>query len=165
MKRFKNILCVVSSFDCQELVDRAVALANNNQALLTIVEVIDDVSSSPLVGQFLSHHELQSKIVDEHKSKLENIIQSKYENIVAQSKILVGRPFLEIIREVIRNNHDLVIKTSKSNRHFDQKIESDDMHIIRKCPCPVWLVKSKAPTPYRCILAAVELIITIQKKN
>ena len=110
MKRFKNILCVVSDVDCHDLVDRAVELANNNQALLTIVKVIDDVSSSPLVRRFLSHDELQSEIINEHKLQLENLIKSRCENIVAQSKILIGSSFLEIIREVIRNNHDLVIK-------------------------------------------------------
>jgi len=38
-----------------------------------------------------------------------------------------------------------------------QKIESDDLHFLRKCPCPVWLIKSNIQTPYRSILAAVDV--------
>ena len=31
------------------------------------------------------------------------------------------------------------------------------MHLLRKCPCPVWLVKPKAPKTYQRILVAVDV--------
>ncbi len=31
------------------------------------------------------------------------------------------------------------------------------MHLLRKCPCPVWLIKPEAPNSFRCILAAVDV--------
>jgi nucleotide-binding universal stress UspA family protein len=34
---------------------------------------------------------------------------------------------------------------------------SDDMHLLRKCPCPVWLVKPESPKAYQKILAAVDV--------
>jgi universal stress protein E len=33
---------------------------------------------------------------------------------------------------------------------------STDMHLLRKCPCPVWLMKSSMAEHYRKILAAVD---------
>jgi hypothetical protein len=30
------------------------------------------------------------------------------------------------------------------------------MHLLRKCPCPVWLMKGEPSASYRTILAAVD---------
>jgi len=40
---------------------------------------------------------------------------------------------------------------------LNQVFGSDDMHLLRKCPCPVWLVKPNAPKVYQRILAAVDV--------
>ncbi len=71
--------------------------------------------------------------------------------------MLIGIPFLEIIREVLHNGRDLVIKAAESGGLLDRVFGSDDMHLLRKCPCPVWLVKSTSPKAYRRILAAVDV--------
>jgi len=64
---------------------------------------------------------------------------------------------LEIIHEVLRNGRDLVVKTAESGGLLDRVFGSDDMHLLRKCPCPVWLVKSESPKAYHRILAAVDV--------
>jgi len=33
---------------------------------------------------------------------------------------------------------------------------SDDMHLLRKCPCPVWIMKENEPEAYKQIMAAVD---------
>ena len=38
----------------------------------------------------------------------------------------------------------------------DRLFGSDDMHLMRKCPCPVWMIKPQAEKSYRRILAAVD---------
>ena len=44
MQRFKDILCVATSDSLDHVaLERAVALAENNQARLTVVEVIDEL--------------------------------------------------------------------------------------------------------------------------
>ena len=73
------------------------------------------------------------------------------------TKVLIGTPFLEIIREVLRNGRDLVIKIPEHQDWLDRLFGSDDMHLLRKCPCPVWLIKPQAPKNYRHILAAVDV--------
>ncbi len=40
---------------------------------------------------------------------------------------------------------------------MDRLFGSEDLHLLRKCPCPVWLIKSQAPKAYRRILAAVDV--------
>jgi nucleotide-binding universal stress UspA family protein len=64
---------------------------------------------------------------------------------------------MEIIREVLSNRHDLVIKVCESVEWLHQRFGSEDMHLLRKCPCPVWLIRPSAPKTYRRILAAVDV--------
>jgi len=159
MQRFKNILCVTAPDSANvTALKRAVALADNNQARLTVVEVIDEIPpNTKLLERVLSPEDLQASMVVEHQKRLEKQVALWGKNIEIQTRVLVGIPFLEIIREVLRNGCDLVIKAAESGGLLDQVFGSDDMHLLRKCPCPVWLVKSKSPKVYRRILAAVDV--------
>jgi len=49
------------------------------------------------------------------------------------------------------------IKCPESPSWLDRFFSGDDMHLLRKCPCPVWLVKPEAPRAYKRILAAVDV--------
>ena len=139
MKRFKNILCVVvSDVGVGAALERAVALAINNQANLTVVEIVDEIPpDTKLFDRVMSPNDLQAKMVEEHRQRLEELVTPWRENVDIQIDVLSGIPFLEIIQEVLRNNRDLVIKTAESGGLLDRVFGSDDMHLLRKCPCPV----------------------------
>ncbi len=107
-------------------------------------------------GGPISDH-LQSKLVAEHRLGLESMIEPYRQRIDIQIKVLIGTPFLEIVREVLRNGRDLVIRTPENRDWLDRFFGSDDMRLLRKCPCPVWLVKPESPKAYRRILAAVDV--------
>jgi len=159
MKRFKNIVCVVQIDDAYlHALERAVALAQNNQASLTVVAVIGPVT----VGMGMPEGgpvslELQEAVVRSHQQQLENIINPYRERLELSSQILIGTPFLEIIRDVLRNKRDLVVTTPEPLDWFERLFSSDDMHLLRKCPCPVWFIKPDAPGTFRRILAAVDV--------
>ena len=159
MKRFKDILCVVETGEaCKAALERAVTLAENNQASLTVVEVAERVTAGigmPDGGPISA--DLQAAMVSAHTQGLETLVEPYRKRIEIQTKVLLGVPFLEIIREVLRNGHDLVIKTPETWDWLDRFFGSDDMHLLRKCPCPVWLIKPQAPKSYRRILAAVDV--------
>jgi len=159
MQRFKNILCVVSTqLEDNAALEHAVKLAENNQACLTVVEVIDEIPpNTKLFERTLSSDDLQVKIVTEHGKKLEKLTSPWVSRIKIKFKVLTGISFLEIIHEVLRNDCDLVFKMADSGGLMNRVFGSDDMHLLRKCPCPVWLVKQKSPKVYRQILAAVDV--------
>lgn len=101
--------------------------------------------------------DLQAMMVDSHAQQLETLVEPYREQIRIETKVLVGTPFLEIVREVLRNVHDLVIKIPEHQDGLDRVFGSDDMHLLRKCPCPVWLIKPQTPKACRRILAAVDV--------
>ena len=158
MKRFRDILCVVEPGDTsKDALSRAVALAQNNQAGLTVVSVADTVKAGfgmPKGGPISA--DLQVALVNMHEQGLEALFEAYRKQIPIETKVLVGVPYLEVVRQVLRNGHDLVIKMPENPEWLDRLFGSDDMHLMRKCPCPVWMIKPQSATSYRCILAAVD---------
>jgi nucleotide-binding universal stress UspA family protein len=159
MKRFKDILCVVEHDKvCKSALERAVTLAENNQANLTVIAVAPFVTAGigmPEGGPISA--DLQAATVNSHTQELEALAAPYRQRIEIETKVLVGTPFLEIIREVLRNGRDLVIKMAEQYDWLDRWFGSNDMHLLRKCPCPVWLIKPQEPKSYRRILAAVDV--------
>jgi nucleotide-binding universal stress UspA family protein len=77
--------------------------------------------------------------------------------VPVDGKMLCGTPFLEIIREVLRNEHDLVMTTAEDRGALKEKLfGSTVMHLMRKCPCPVWVVRATQSERHTRILAAVD---------
>ena len=159
MKRFKNILCVLNPEEASTLaLERAITLAENNQASLAVVSIAPHVAagiSMPDGGPISA--ELQTATVNSYKQKLETFVEPYRQRIKMETSVLVGTPFLEIIRDVLRNGRDMVIKAPEKLGWLDRLFGSDDMHLLRKCPCPVWLIKPQAPKAFRRILAAVDV--------
>lgn len=159
MKRFKDILCVVdASGACRSTIEHAVTLAENNQARLMVVEVSERITADMLMrqGGHISA-DLQAAIESMHADDIESLVEPYRKRIDIRTKVLKGTAFLEIIREVLRNGHDLVIKTAEHQDWLDRLFTSNDMHLLRKCPCPVWLDTQQAPKAYRRILVAVDV--------
>ena len=92
-----------------------------------------------------------------HAQGLKTLVDPYRKRIEIQTKVLRSTSFLEIIREVLRNGRDLVIKNPETRDWLDRIFSSADMHLLRKCPCPVWLIKDKKLKSNRRILAAVDV--------
>ena len=159
MKWFKNILCVIDGQAVdQYALERAVALAESNHARVTVTSVTDRVPAvSKLPQEGLTATDLQARLKDARMQWLDTLIEPYRARVEINGKVLVGTSFLEIIREVLRNDHDLVIKCPESPDWLHRFFAGDDMQLLRKCPCPVWLIKPEASAAYRQILAAVDV--------
>ncbi|MEA1065067.1 universal stress protein UspE [Erwinia sp. HR93] len=55
-----------------------------------------------------------------------------------------NRPFEAIIQEVLSHQHDLILKMAHQHDRLEAVIFTPtDWHLLRKCPCPVWMVKDQ----------------------
>jgi len=146
MNRFKNILFVAeTTVDQASALARAVSLAERNLADLTIIDVIPAVGGAYYEG-----------LTTSRRAALEALIEPYQIRVKIECRILMGTPFLEIIRAVLRNEHDLVIKAAETPGFMKRIFGSDDMHLLRKCPSPVWLMKPPEKSTYTRILAAID---------
>ncbi len=158
MKQFNNILFIYdSASDNSACLEHAVSLAENNQARLTVLEVIEDLPySMGKVSDIVSLETLQKALLEECEEKLKKLLESIQKDIKVRTKVRTGIIFLEIIREVIEEKRDLVIKSTQDGSQLEIISGSNNMHLLRKCPCPVWLMKPNNEKLPQRILAAVD---------
>lgn len=155
MKRFKNIVYVAGAeSEPGTALARAAALARNNRAHLTVMAVVPAVKGLPSGGRTAS--ELQAILAKERRLALKDLIRPHSLDLNVTLDVRFGKTFLEVIRAVLRNAHDLVIKPAEQPDWLARLFGSDDMHLLRKCPCPVWLMKGKDEPRYKCIVAAAD---------
>ena len=146
MKRFKNLLFANgAAADQASAVARAVSLAESNQAELTIMDVI------PPVGE-----EFRTEVIAGRRQVLESLAAPFSARMKIHLDIRTGIFPMEVIRAVLLRGHDLVIKVAENPAFLQMLFGSEDMHLLRKCPCPVWLIKAPEKARYDCILAAVD---------
>ncbi|HRV81813.1 MAG: universal stress protein [Planctomycetes bacterium] len=66
--------------------------------------------------------------------------------------------WLAIIHQVLSEGYDLVIVAKRNrSRRMDRKLGSTSMKLVRKCPCPVWVVQPDYEHDEGPILVATDL--------
>ncbi len=158
MKRFKNIL-LLSDGDCwlNSALPRAVSLAKHNQANLTIISSMN-IPKSVCHTTVMDCRKLIQHILDDRKKQLEEAVASMSPDLSVTIIVNEGRVFPEIIHNVLRDGYDLVMKCAETENSLHNRIFGiADMHILRKCPCPVWIMHSDENVKYKKIFAAVDV--------
>lgn len=144
MKRFKNILCVTNANeDCTVAIDQAARLVEHNQGALTVA-ILGKESAG------LQHRGSCSE-------KIESTIEAYRKCIAIQIKFLEGKPYLGIIREVLRDNYNLVIKVQSTANWKNRLLNKIDKQLLDKCPCPVWLANPHSSKANQKIVVAVDV--------
>ena len=157
MKSFNSILYVVENpaAESSAAVARAVSLAENNQARLTVLHVAEEPRLGPFAGS-VKIEEFRSRLLRQTTEQLSDLIRGTGDRTNVVVDIRFGTAFIEIVREVLRNQHDLVIKTVGEGGAHSFLFGGTDQHLLRKCPCPVWIMVGETSANYRHILAAVD---------
>jgi len=158
MAGFRNILCMLAPEEANRpTLERAVSLALSNQARLTVVDVIAPLPAGlRLPGANLARATLETGIAAERLQALKAFTAAEAARVEIHDEVLVGTPFIEVIGKILRDGHDLLIKPAMSPGLAARLFGSGDMHLLRKCPCPVWITRGGEPRTYRSILAAID---------
>lgn len=161
MNRFKNILFLQGKNEAKTPLYRALSLAKRNRARLKIVDVFESLPQK-IDSQLRLEYGLYitDVMLSELKERVERLVpRHRKKGIRLTVTPLFGTPFMEIIREVLRDNHDLVITGTDEKRGLKQRLfGTTTMHLMRKCPCPVWVIKPSRKKKYSAILAAVDVM-------
>lgn len=161
MKRFRNI-SLVGDCDTNTL-ERAAMLAKENRAKLTIVLPVKDLpagSSQLTLGE--KSIDLGKLVLHEYESMLAESAKSvRSLGVRPATKVLVGDPAMEITRDVIEQQRDLVIMTAEGKGGLKQRLfGSTSMHLMRKCPVPLLILKPSRAKRFQRILAAIDPDVT-----
>lgn len=155
MRRFKNILFVFEdSLDNDAALTRAVDLAERNGAALTVVHALDVAPGHDAVATGWG------ELVTDWRRQLEAVVAPVAERgVEVATEVLTGIPFREIIAFAQRRGVDLVVKAAdKPGGPRGLLFGSLDLHLMRKCPAPVWIHQAQRDgVGYGRIMAAVDV--------
>ncbi len=161
MKRFGNVLVVCDDTPATEsAVQKAVWLARANSVRVTLIDVMEatrEAIAARLAALVPARaEEIAEQVVSGHRARLEEYARLFREaGTDVTTRLAQGVEFVEVIRHVQAAGHDLVIKGAAEGGQ-NTVFASTDMHLMRKCPCPVWMIHPGQPDRARRIVAAVD---------
>ncbi len=154
MQRFQNILVGVDVTSGERIADgelggptleavrRAVWLGQNLNATVTFFAALD-ISAH---AEAILHDEFKefTKSAEESAGQvLDRLVnEAGAAGVSARRSVCVGQPWLEITKQVIRGQHDLLLVGTRNrgaaSRFF---FGSTASKLVRNCPCPVWVTR------------------------
>jgi len=155
VQRYKSILAFVDSTGDLKAVEQALELARPSGRVIAtkVVDLsLNDARAWAPDGWEYFHDEVlttEQANLDKRLSSLER------GGVELKPRVLLGRPSLELIRDVLEHGHDLVIKVAAGSVSARRTaFGSTGLHLVRKCPAPVWLLP-RYPGAAARVLAAI----------
>ena len=97
------------------------------------------------------------EIEENMRASIENRGLSLAPSLKANIVVASGIGFIEIIKHAIHHQHDLVVKCAEDMDWIDRMLGSEDLHLLRKCPCPVLMLKPDQKNNFQKVLATVDV--------
>jgi universal stress protein E len=159
MSCFQNILVGIDFSHCQrlsvdtlspvalEVFERAVWLAQQTGGRLTFLSALSLTEEVFLMLQEEHRLVLIRKIENEASEVLAELVRKAAKASVAATAVFArGHGWLELIAQVRRDDHDLVMVGTRDSAAARYSPFGDiAQKVLRHCPCPVWVCR---PEPY-----------------
>lgn len=158
--RPRKVLAVLDTGSSRLALDSAAALAEKHEADLEAIICVEPPRDTAIIARLSGHDpkELISELIESARTAAQQQLSTAHGNLAIEPHVAVGKPFLEIIRHVADRECDFVVKKAEALSATDRFLfSSTDQHLLRKCPCPVWLQVPTAPVHPSRVLAAVDL--------
>ncbi len=159
MSCFKNILVGIDLSHCarlslsalppvvEDVFRRSVWLAQRTSGKLTVFAALNLTEEFLLMLEEKHRLVVIRKIEDEADQVLTGLVQKAIDCGVAATAVFVrGLGWREIIRQVLRDDHDLVMMGSRDSSGAGLRLFGNTAKkVLRRCPCSVWVSR---PEPY-----------------
>ena len=150
MDRFKNIVfSPLGTRDNPAALRRIAGIADQNSGRLTLLGVAPE---PPMLQRLLQQPNLVDQLIEAERDELDKKLHrwADHDAAGAECVVDVGDPALTIIRRVLDHQHDLVVVTTDEDREDHATIR----RLLRKCPCPVWVIRPTRATTQK-VMAAI----------
>ncbi len=131
----------------QDLFRRSVWFSQRTSGQLTFFSALNLTEEVFLMLEERHRLVVLRKIEDEASQVLADLVQKAGESGVPARAVFVrGNGWLEIVRQVLREGHDLVLLGRRiSSGVRPGLLGNTAKKVLRRCPCPVWVSR---PEPY-----------------
>jgi nucleotide-binding universal stress UspA family protein len=155
MQSYRNILAFVDPTGDLRAVEQAIALAQPSGRVVATKVVDLSLNSArdwaPDGWEYFREEVLATELANLNK----RLASVDHAGVDLRSRVLLGRPSLELIRDVLEHGHDLVLKVAAGSATGRRTaFGSTGLHLVRKCPAPVWLLP-RSPVATRRVVAAI----------
>ena len=155
MQRFRNILMVYNDDEAHRpALAHVIELARRTGARLTLADITEDLH----IEAQAAYTALPDDILQLRRDDIEINLQGLGADTgKVDIKILTGNPPVAIIREVLHNGHDLVVKTARGpdTGWGGRLFGNTAIKLMRKCPVPVWAFLPAPEIRFPRVLAAI----------
>jgi universal stress protein E len=137
-----------------EAINRAIWLAKQNAARLRFFYALD---VSAVAQRMIEHSEGgEQTLIDKAKSILGELVgRATAEGVDADLEVRFGKSWLEMIRLVMRDDHDLVLAgTRRLGAVKGFLMGSTGLKLLRLCPSPVWVTQPRNDSKIKSVLVA-----------
>ena len=159
MKHISKILFYADGAEHESsALESTIKMSDSLAAEVTVADVVARVSTNdtnPAVIKAINA--LQDTLKNERKKFLDQLAKPYKDRQNLRTEILAGKDYLELIRKVKTEGIDLLVKavntpTALSKAFFGEA----DIKLLRKCPCPVWIMKPSSSGKMKKIVATVD---------
>lgn len=149
---FKNILAFQDGYsDSVEALELGSRLAAKD-VKISVIDVQPPLSE--FWHDFFDEEFEESPSYHRHNSLRELVKGVDFGASTFTTRVLTGRPVVEIIQNALSGDHDLLIKEANS-KTTDFLFGSLDMRLIRCCPIPVWTINALSNPEIQHVLVAI----------
>jgi nucleotide-binding universal stress UspA family protein len=142
MTAFKNILFVTrGAADEAAALEQALAVAQRHKAKLKVLIVQPDLDG-PLRDYRKAYETYLREQMDKVLAAMGAPAQAVHPVVDVEGR---PAPGIRVVQHVLQHGHDLVIKMADYGSG-KVGLRAFDMELLRKCPCPVWLMDGRSPT-------------------
>ncbi len=129
-------------------------LSRENNAFIEVLLVIDD-SDIPGYGIFSQkkNEAVKQELLERTRSYIEAQL-ANYKGAELAIRIRTGVKFIEIIKESVEGDFDIIVKTQDIHH---QRLHSLDLHLLRKTQTPIWILRNAALNQSNQLFAAIDL--------
>ncbi len=140
-----------------EAIERALWIAKLNSARLQLFFSLDIGARAQQSIQ--ADANASSTVLGEAERVLGGLVDRvKEQGIEASYRVTFGKSWIEIIRQVLREDSDLVIVGGNQRSVLERLfIGSTGMNLLRSCPCPVWVTHPPRANSHEAILVGHDL--------
>lgn len=160
MMKPRRILAVMDDSEAQTALKCAAALAERYDATLEVFGCVEPPDDLRVIARLSAQDpdRLLEKMCAEKKSRMAAQLATHMPHHQIVPQIAVGKAFIEIIRHVIDTGCDFVVKQAEPLSGIHRLLfASTDQHLLRKCPCPVWMLPAGASPQAKRVIAAVDV--------
>lgn len=151
LKRILLYIRIHSKTSAKAALRRAARLAGSAGGVVKLVDVREEL---PVYSRLPTHGmpALSDLLLEEKEAELAKLAgRLKSEGTSTEIAILEGKDALALIEEVVEGGHDVLVTTADPGRQA-----AVNQRLLRKCPCPVWLVRPDAGEREKLVVAAVD---------